>query len=166
MDNEGAIPSRTRKGSVAVVERLKVLDRKERFAVLATDDKGKPYTSLISFAFTPDLTKVVFATPRGTQKYRNILGAGDVALLIDNRSTSRKNLLETEAVTLIGTAKAVRKGKTRQAMEAVFLEKHPELKGFVQTPTTALIAVDVTRCIHVGRFQTVTVWDRAAGPGA
>jgi len=36
----------------------------EYFAVLATDDHGQPYTSLVNFALTPDCKAVIFATPR------------------------------------------------------------------------------------------------------
>ncbi len=160
MKETGTIPNRTRKGSEDVPDRLKALNRSERFGVLATGDRGRPYASLISFVFTPDLSRVVFATPKGTQKYRNIIEAGDVALLIDNRSKSRKNLLQAEAVTVIGRARPVRRGKLRDALESVFLAKHPELADFLHAPTTALVVVDVVRCIHVGRFQTVSVWDR------
>jgi len=89
------IPTKTKKGIVSVPERLKAFDKGERFAVLATDDKGQPYTSLISYAVTPDLSKVIFATPKKTQKYRNILQARDVALLIDNRSKmGKKGIME------------------------------------------------------------------------
>ena len=102
-----SIPSTTRKGAADVTRRLKAFDRKESFAVLATDDRGKPYTSLISFALTPDLRQVIFATPKGTRKFKNLTGTRDVALLIDNRSDQRKGFVETQAITIIGTARSV-----------------------------------------------------------
>jgi len=92
MPGKISIPSTTRKGAADVTRRLKAFDRKESFAVLATDDRGKPYTSLISFALTPDLRQVIFATPKGTRKFKNLTGTRDVALLIDNRSDQRKGL--------------------------------------------------------------------------
>lgn len=153
------IPRTTKNGSVAVSDRLKVFNKTQFFAVLATNDNGQPYTSLISFAITPDLTKVIFATPKETRKYKNILNTKSVAILIDNRSNTRKNLMETEAITIIGEAHSVRRGKTRDELAAQFLKKHPELQEFIQSDTTALIVVDAVKCIHVGKFQTISVWD-------
>jgi hypothetical protein len=63
-----------------------------------------------------------------------------------------------EAITIIGLAWPLRKGARRDKMAALFLEKHPDLTVFVDSPTTALICVDIQECVHVGRFQTVTAW--------
>jgi nitroimidazol reductase NimA-like FMN-containing flavoprotein (pyridoxamine 5'-phosphate oxidase superfamily) len=93
--NKEKIPNTTRKGAVDIAERLKVLNRMEYFAVLATDDDGKPYTSLINFALSPDCKAVIFATPRATRKYRNMIKTKCVALLIDNWSKKAKNLMGT-----------------------------------------------------------------------
>lgn len=159
MTGRETIPSTTKNGSVAVSERLKVFNKTQFFAVLATNDNGQPYTSLISFAVTPDLKKVIFATPKQTRKYRNILNSKNVAILIDNRSNTRKNLMETEAITIMGEALLIRRGKARDELAALFLKKHPDLEEFIQSKTTALIVVDAIRCIHVGEFQTISVWE-------
>ena len=159
MTYRGRIPNKTKNGSVAVSDRLKVFNETQYFAVLATDDNGQPYTSLISFAVTPDLKKVIFATPKETRKYKNILNTKNAAILIDNRSNTRENLMATEAITIIGTARHVRRGNIRGELAAIFLEKHPELEEFIQSDTTALIVLQASRCIHVGKFQTISVWD-------
>lgn len=161
MTGKTTIPNTTRKGIADVAKRLKALGEKEAFAVLATDDNGRPYTSLISFALTPDLRQVIFATPRNTQKFRNITGTGDVALLIDNRSNRNKGFIETQAITVLGTARAVRRGRAWLEYAGTFLKKHPELEEFINASTTALVVIDVKSCIHVGNFQTVTAvdWD-------
>jgi hypothetical protein len=153
------IPVATRKGTAAIPERLKAFDREEYFGVLATDDGGKPYTSLISYALSPDLKRVIFATPRGTRKYSNIVHSAQVAILIDNRSKGKDRLLKTEAMTILGAAKRIRKGRTWKDLAGIFLRKHPDLEGFMNAPTTALIAVEIVRCIHVSHFQTVSVWE-------
>lgn len=161
MKQKEAIPSTTKKGSVSVPDRLRELDKREDFAVLATDDKGIPYASLVSFALTPDLKKIIFATPRGTRKYRNIIRSRNAALLIDSRSRKKKGLMEAEAVTIIGKGRPVKKGRTRDGFAATFTKKHPALEGFIQSPSTAIIVIDIVQCIHVSRFQTVSVWDCA-----
>jgi uncharacterized pyridoxamine 5'-phosphate oxidase family protein len=153
------IPDKTKNGIVRVPDRLKVLNKNQNFGVLATNDRGQPYTSLISFAITPDLKRVIFGTPKDTRKYKNIMNTKEVAILIDNRSGTQKKLMATEAITIIGAARHIRRGKTRDELAALYLRKHPDLEEFMQSDTTALILVEATRCIHVGKFQTISVWD-------
>lgn len=158
MTKKLTIPQQTKKGKVAVPARLKALNRAESFAVLATNDNGQPYTSLISYALMPDGKKIVFATPRKTSKYKNIIQSDRVALLIDNSSPRERNVLAAEALTIIGRARPVRRGKAWKEFAEIFLKKHPALDEFLHSSTTALIAVDIIQCIHVGHFQTVSVW--------
>jgi heme iron utilization protein len=159
MKTKEQIPVKTQKGVAAIPERLKVFNKEEYFAVLATDDGHQPYTSLVAFALTPDTKKIIFATPKKTRKYTNIISSANVALLIDNRSKRKKSLMETEAITIIGMAKPVRKGEARDQLAAIFLLKHPDLEGFINSPTTALMIVTITQCVHVSCFQTVSVLD-------
>lgn len=153
------IPIKTKDGYVPVPERLISFNKTQRFGVLATIDNNQPYTSLITFAMTPDLKKLIFATPKGTRKYKNIVHSKNVAILIDNRSMTGKNLMVTEAITILGTSRPVRKGKIREELRAIFLIKHPNLAEFILSESTALMVVEPTRCIHVGKFQTISVWD-------
>ena len=131
MTTKEQIPVKTQKGNAVIPERLKALNAEEYFAVLATDDGHRPYTSLVAYALTPDAKKIIFATPKKTRKYTNIISSANVALLIDNRSKRKKNLLETEAITIIGIAKPVRKGKTWDELAKIFLMKHSDLEEFI-----------------------------------
>ena len=148
-----------KKGSVSVQGRLKVFDEIEYFAVLATQGAESPYTSLVAFAVTPDQKKLLFFTTKKTRKYENILNSEHVSLLVDNRSSGNKALLETEAITILGLARPVRKGRAWDEYARILLKKHPDFESFLKLPTTALIAVEITQCIHVGNFQVVTVWE-------
>lgn len=159
MAQQRKIPNVTEKGAADVAKKLRAMDAKEPFAVLATNENGRPYTSLISFAVTPDLAKVVFATPKSTRKFRNLVDTKDVAVLIDNRSKKNRGFIETQAITILGKAAPVRRGRTWLEYAGTFLKKHPELEEFINAPTTALIVVDITSCVHVGNFQTITVMD-------
>jgi hypothetical protein len=67
--------------------------------------------------------------------------------------------METEAITIIGKAKPIRKGKAWDELAKIFLMKHPDLEEFISFSTTALMAVDIAQCVHVSRFQTVSVLD-------
>ncbi len=153
-----AVPHEKQSGQVVVAERLRALDRQERHGVLATDAGGQPYTSLVAYAFSPGLTGVLFATPRETQKYRNLLKNPKVSVLINTRTNTAADYLQAEAVTIIGVARPLPPGKEREALAAHFLQKHPDLRDFVRSPPTALVRVAVRRYIHVGRFQEVSEW--------
>ena len=156
--SEESIPDRVKKGTIPVLERLTALDKDQLHAVLATELDGQPYTSMIAYALTPDKKGIVFATPRKTQKYKNILKNNRVSLLIDTRSNTEKDYMSAESLTIIGNAKRVRKGGKWSALAGVLMRKHPNLNEIIRSPETKLIFVKITRCIHVTRFQTVSEW--------
>ncbi len=152
------LPLEKTTGTAVVAERLKFMDSTQRHAVLATVSDGQPYTSLVAFAMTPDMTRVVFATPRDTAKYRNILNNKRVALLIDTRSNTDASYMKSEAVTIIGTAKPVRRGSKSEALAGILAKKHPALGRFVREKSTAIVVVEAEKCFHVGSFQKVSEW--------
>ena len=131
-----------------------------RFAVLATSDEGRPYTSLIAYALTPDCRTVIFATKKATQKYRNLKEQPSVSILIDNRSQTPQDLGHAEAVTLLGTAKPLRAGARKEEYTGIFTARHPQLADFVNDPGTALLAMTIEQAVHVTQFQNVSVWTR------
>lgn len=133
-----------------------------RFAVLATSDEGRPYASLIAFAFTPDRQTVIFATPKATRKYRNMMSQKSVSILIDNRSGTPEDLSHAEAITLVGPARPVRAGARKEEYRKVFKDKHPQLASFIDDPGTALMAMLIEQAVHVTRFQDVSAWMREA----
>lgn len=158
MKDKNNVPLNTVKGSVSVPDRIRYLNSTENIAVLATWGDDTPYTSLVNFVLTDDLKTVIFATPKKTKKYKNIKNSNYVALLIDNRTSTIGSLMDTEAVTIVGKARILKKGKTMDEMKGIYVAKHVDLEDFVNAETTALIAVDIIYCVHVSRFQTVTVW--------
>ncbi len=143
------IPVITTQGNTDVKVRLKYLNEKERYAVLATDSDGQPFTSLIAYALTENLNGVIFATPKNTGKYKNILKNPRVSVLIDSRWNSDCDYLNTESVTIIGTAHSLRKGRKRKELSSVLMKKHSKLSTFIKSSTTALILISVTQCVHV-----------------
>jgi nitroimidazol reductase NimA-like FMN-containing flavoprotein (pyridoxamine 5'-phosphate oxidase superfamily) len=153
-----SLPDRIKKGTISVLDRLNALDKDQLHAVLATDSDGQPYTSMIAYALTPDKKGIVFATPRKTQKYKNILKNNRVSLLIDTRSNTEKDYMSAESLTILGNAKRVRKGGKWSVLAGVLMQKHPNLNEIIRSPETKLIFVKITRCIHVTRFQTVSEW--------
>ena len=155
------LPKKAKKGNAYVQKILNSFDENEHFAVLATQGADIPYTSLVAYAMAPDLKRLIFSTTRKTRKYKNILSSRHVSLLIDNRSSGNKALMETEAITILGLARPLRKGTSREECAKIFLAKHPNFDKFIKAPTTTLISVEISCCIHVGKFQVVSVWEPA-----
>jgi hypothetical protein len=157
-DRTEKIPFTKKSGAVAVPARLLILNNKQRHAVLATDALGQPYTSLVAFALTPDARGILFATPKETAKYKNILGNSNVSLMIDTRTNTLKGYMNAEAVTILGTAMPVRRDRRWKELAEVFIKKHPALSDFVRASSTALIYMTIKKAVHAGRFQTVSEW--------
>jgi nitroimidazol reductase NimA-like FMN-containing flavoprotein (pyridoxamine 5'-phosphate oxidase superfamily) len=142
-----------------VPERLGALNASQLHAVLCTvGDDCAPYASLVAYALTPDLKGLLFASPRATTKYRNILGNGNVSLLIDSRTNTGGDYLSAEAVTITGTARPLRKGRRREELSKLLVKKHPDLRKFLSAEGTALVLVEIAECLHVTGFQSVTRW--------
>jgi nitroimidazol reductase NimA-like FMN-containing flavoprotein (pyridoxamine 5'-phosphate oxidase superfamily) len=154
------VPSR---GRVSVPARLKRLDRTQRHAVLATVSARGPYECLMAFAMTKDGKSLVFATPVTTTKYRNMMRNSRVSLLIDSRRNNGGDYLSAEAVTVFGRAREIKEGKRWAELATLLVSKHPELQSFVAAPTTSLILVTISRCVHVGKFQSISVWTPPRG---
>jgi nitroimidazol reductase NimA-like FMN-containing flavoprotein (pyridoxamine 5'-phosphate oxidase superfamily) len=137
---------------------MKYLNKTERHAVLATVFQGKPYTSIVAFALTKDMKGALFATPKNTRKYKNLLKNKHVALLIDNRKNEDRAYAGSESVTILGTAQTVRRGKRWEELYHILVRKHPALEEFFKAPSTALILIEATSCLHVSHFQVISEW--------
>ena len=126
----------------------------QRSAALATQEMGQPYLSLMAFAATPDLKTIILATDRYTRKYANLMVEPRVALLVDNRSNTPADTQDAMAVTVLGQAAEATRAE-REALLPLFLAKHPQLTGFANSATCALIAVQVDTYVVVQRFEEV-----------
>ncbi len=126
----------------------------QQLAVLSTQREGQPYSSLMAFAFTPDLENIVVATGKSTRKYQNLIQESRVSLLIDNRSNSENDFHTAVAVTVIGKALLIEQPE-RPEYEKIYLQRHPYLEKFISSPTTAFVKIAVSRYVLVSRFQDV-----------
>ena len=133
---------------------LKKLLQSQPLAVLATQNRGQPYASLIAFASSDDLKSLYFATTRSTRKYANLSGDSRVAVLVDNRSNKASDFRWAMAATATGKAKEVNARKREKALD-LYLAKHPHLREFVHSPTCALCEIRVQTFFVVTRFQSV-----------
>ena len=134
--------------------RITELLNSQRLAVLSTQFEGAPYASLVGFAAQTDLSRIYFATPETTRKFRNIQADSRVALLVDSRTHRDADFHEAAAVTVVGTAEKIDKAADREAV-SLYLSCHPYLTDFIRAPTTRLLAVHVDRYLLVQHFQQV-----------
>ena len=77
----------------------------QRLAVLSTEEQGQPYSNLMAFVSSEDLTFILFATTRSTRKYNNLRNEPRVSILIDNRRNEVIDFSEARAVTVLGKAR-------------------------------------------------------------
>lgn len=134
--------------------KLKALFDKQRLGVLSTQKRNRPYASLVAFAVTDDLKSFVFATPRTTRKYANIMASNRAALLIDNRSNRASDFRKAMAVTAVGTVRELRKSG-RSRLIRIYTDKHSHLKDFIKSPTCAVMCLEAGTLHIVDRFQHV-----------
>jgi len=134
---------------------LRELLSSQSLAVLATrDHEGHPYCNLVAFASNENMKQILFATPRESQKYKNLSLDPRVALLIDNRHNDESDFHGASAVTAVGTTREI---GSMDSMDwiSLYLGKHPCLKEFVSSPTCALFSLTVEFFRLVTRFQSV-----------
>lgn len=91
---------------------------------------------------------------RGTRKYTNILTHKEVAMVIDTRTNQTADFSDAAAVTVLGEVEEVTANERKKSLK-IYLEKHPYLREFVESPTCALLKVKVKTYIMVSRFQNV-----------
>jgi heme iron utilization protein len=134
---------------------LKNLFQQQMLGVLATHATAVPYVSLVAFAETEDLKRLVFITSRSTRKFTNITANSNVSMLVDNRSNQAADFSQALAVSIIGHAVEVQ-GRQIAELFPLFLGKHPDLKSFTLDSSFALMTVLVDRYIIVRGFADVT----------
>jgi hypothetical protein len=113
---------------------------------------------MVAFAFSEDLSFVVFATPVATRKYRLLSECDRVALVVDNRPQHPENMMKVEALTATGRATEVGRGPKYDQYSQLLVRRHPQLESFVSASSCALFRIDVFRYFHVTRFQEVGQW--------
>ncbi|MGC8602657.1 MAG: pyridoxamine 5'-phosphate oxidase family protein, partial [Desulfomonilaceae bacterium] len=146
------------KEEIQLRNELRNLFSSQRFGALATLEPTHPYLNLVAFAATHDLKNILFATTRTTRKYSNIATQSGVAMLVDNRSNEASDLRRAIAVTVIGTAIELEENEKTDS-ERIYLVKHPQMKEFLASPTTALIKLNVDYYYLVTRFQNIAILD-------
>jgi len=132
---------------------IKRLLTSQRFAVLATQFEGQPYSNLVAFAEADNLKSLLFVTSRDTRKYSNTLVSKKVAVLVDSRTNQSLDLNNAVAITALGIIEEVGTDN-KEYLSGIYLYKHPQLKEFLYKPSNALMRIAVTDYI-VATFESV-----------
>lgn len=125
----------------------------QRFAVLATQFEGQPYSNLVAFAEADNLKSLLFVTSRDTRKYSNTLASKKVAILVDSRTNQASDLNSAIAITALGIIEEVA-AENKDYLSEIYLSKHPGLKDFLHKPSSALMKVVVNSYV-VATFDDV-----------
>lgn len=127
----------------------------QRLATLSTcSADGQPYASLVAFDADPDLSGMIFATPRATRKFANLSHEARAAMLVDNSGNVKSDIYEAMAVTALGVATEL-SGVEQNTAVARYILKHPHMAKFVRAPSTAVLRLKVDVYYLVNRFQKV-----------
>lgn len=137
-------------------ERLKSLMKEQTLGVLASFHDDEPYTNLVAFVTSDDLKYIFFVTPVSTRKYSYLSVSRKASIMIDNRSNDESDFKDAMAVNATGSVMEVDKS---DELKEFYLEKHPYLRDFIQSPSSALMRMDVERYIVASKFQNVVEMD-------
>lgn len=139
-----------------VKSKIKELLSGQKFAVLATHTRDYPYTSLVGFVASEDLSYLIFAVSRESRKYSYMVENNIVSMLIDDRKNEPGDFRQASAVTIMGEAETI---DSNQRQYCQLLEKkNPFLKEFLELPSTVIIKVQVIKYFLVAEFQDVHEW--------
>ena len=133
-------------------EAIRTILETQFFAVLAAVQEEKPITNIVAFIVSNDLKEIVFATPVHTRKYDAILTNGNISLFVDTRTNTLTDIAETVGISAQGECRVV-SGECRADWMVKYIEKYPNLNGFLHDVSTALICMSVARYMVVSSFQ-------------
>jgi nitroimidazol reductase NimA-like FMN-containing flavoprotein (pyridoxamine 5'-phosphate oxidase superfamily) len=137
-----------------IFQQIKALLSSQKLAVLATHRQGQPHASLVAFAATADGRELFFVTTRTSRKFANLQADPRAALLIDSRTHQEADFHLGQALSATGTAIEL-SGPEKHSRIQLFLTKHPHLREFVQSPSCALMSLQVQVYNIVSKFQKV-----------
>jgi hypothetical protein len=101
--------------------------------------------------------KLIFATYRNTQKFRNLLQNGRVAILIESHNMPGQGAQESYVLTAYGQVEEI--GATeRQMVYEAHLQQHPQLLAFMQSADCAVVQIKVNSYQIVRGIDDVEWW--------
>ncbi len=134
------------------LEEIRKLLDSQLEGVLASLHNQQPYTNLMTFAHTPDLKKLIIATKRNTQKFKNLQTNPQVSFLVDNRTNTPSDYQHATAISAIGKVVEL-EGEHYDIAKDMFLERLPQLRSFMHGENCTLMAISVDHYFLVSQFH-------------
>jgi general stress protein 26 len=110
-----------------------------------------PYTNLVAFALSEGLGNIFFATRRDSTKFLNLLNNPCVSIFFDNRKNLSSDIYNAKTVSAEAEAKDVKRDKEK--FKKLILDRHPELRGFLNEPDCDLFRLEVKKYYYVDNFD-------------
>lgn len=141
--------------ATVIKDQIQQLMKSQKLAIVSTQLDGQPYASLVAFVGTKNLKNIYFVTPKTTRKFHNLTNESRVAILINNSTNAESDFHAAISVTITGTANEVAPPEKTVVLER-YLDKHPYLEDFANSPTCAIIEVTAKSYYLVQNFQQVS----------
>jgi nitroimidazol reductase NimA-like FMN-containing flavoprotein (pyridoxamine 5'-phosphate oxidase superfamily) len=135
-------------------QEIRNLCSSQKLAVLGTQKDNQPYASLVAFVISNDLKYLYLITPKTTRKFTNLAANPQVSVLINSSENRESDFHRAMAATIIGRAAEI-SGRKRADIIKSYIEKHPYLEDFANSPTCALVQITVKSYVLVKNFQNV-----------
>jgi nitroimidazol reductase NimA-like FMN-containing flavoprotein (pyridoxamine 5'-phosphate oxidase superfamily) len=127
-----------------MLERMKELLKRKDLCVMATESKGIPHCSLMSYAASDDGRELYMLTLLGTRKYRNLRANPNVSLLVDTREDHRApGRPRTMALTITGRFHAPDSPGKEEDLRRRLVERHPDLGELAKDPEARVLIVRI-----------------------
>lgn len=146
------------------IEELKnILEKelqKQHFGVFNSVRNDSPHSTLVCFAPTEDLNKLIFFTPKRTRKFINTQIFGKVSLFIDTSTNSPEDVRNAITIAAYGTIVEDRdiKNSDFENYKQIYLKKNPHMEFFLKSNIKVnIINVELFEVVY--NFQTVVDLD-------
>jgi len=112
----------------------------------------------MAFGLVDSLRHVFLATKADTQKAENMIRSPLVSLLWDDRTGKLEDHADGMLVTASGVARLT-SGMGAEEARAAILSANPNFHSFIDTPTIALFAVEVSSYDVVVGYGSAVTWN-------
>jgi len=127
-----------------MIEEMKKIIRHHDLCVLATTDRERPHTSLMSYIADEECRHLFLVTSPNTRKFSNLIANPEVSLLIDTReAVPPPDRGRVMSLIVSGTAGPIDDQGVKDVMFSRFRSLRPHLKDLLDDPLTELIDVHV-----------------------
>lgn len=131
----------------------------QRFGVYSTVRNDRPHSTLVGYALTEDLTKIIFYTPINTRKFVNTRLHHHAVLFIDNTKNQPEDTKKAVSIAAKGQGRigSDLPHEEYESYKKIYLDRNPHMEFFIR-PKTEMIVLDVQEYEVVSNFQTVVDW--------